>query len=52
MSTRQLERDPFLAGKGRLLFLIWKGRSLFWDGKVDPSFLRIARSIDIESTFP
>ncbi|MEG4489630.1 hypothetical protein [Microcoleus sp. D2_18a_B4] len=38
MSTRQLERDPFLAGKGRLLFLIWKGRSLFWDGKVDRFF--------------
>ncbi|MEG3968870.1 MULTISPECIES: hypothetical protein [unclassified Microcoleus] len=38
MSTRQLERDPFLAGKGRLLFLIWKGRSLFWYRKVDRSF--------------
>ncbi|MEG3926278.1 MULTISPECIES: hypothetical protein [unclassified Microcoleus] len=29
MSTRQLERSPFLAGKGRSLFLIWKGRSHF-----------------------
>ncbi|MCC3427662.1 MAG: hypothetical protein JGK12_28035 [Microcoleus sp. PH2017_01_SCD_O_A] len=24
--------------EGRSLFLVWKGRSLFWDGKVDRFF--------------